>query len=33
MGKWVYTPLDQAMVEVGLEEVEIYVLLYQNTTA
>ena len=33
MGKWVYPPLDQAMVEVGLEEVEIYVLLHQNTTA
>ena len=32
-GRWVYPPLDAEMTSVSLEEVETYVLRYQNTTA
>ena len=32
-GRWVYLPLDAAMAEVGLEEVELYILCRQNTVA
>ena len=32
-GRWVYPPLYSAMTEVGLEEVEKYVLRLQNTIA
>ena len=33
MVRWIYPPLDEAMTEVGLEEVETYVLHRQNTVA
>ena len=32
-GGWVYPPLEDAMVEAGLQEVETYVSLRQNTVA
>ena len=32
-GRWLYPPLDVAITEVGLEEVETYVLCLQNTIA
>ena len=33
LSRWIYPPLDTAMKEVGLEEVETYVLRHQNTVA
>ena len=32
-GRWVYPPLEELMMTVGLEEVETYVLHHQNTAA
>ena len=31
--RWVYPPLDEAMMTVGLEEVETYVLRFNNNVA
>ena len=32
-GRWVYTPLTEAMEEVGLQEVKAYVSFHHNTVA
>ena len=32
-GRWVYPPLDEDMMSVGMEEEETYVLRRQNTVA
>ena len=32
-GVWFYPPLEDAMVEAGLQEVETYISLLQNTVA
>ena len=32
-GKWVYPPMAEAMLTAGLQEVETYVSLHQNTVA
>ena len=30
-GKWIYLPLETGMMEVGLEEMETYILRHHNT--